>query len=325
VFQGRFTQYAWLVTLYTIGVIMWGAVVRATGSGAGCGNHWPLCNGEVVPLSPSMETIIEFSHRLTSAFLGVLIIILLVWAFRRVASTRFTKQMAIMSFIFVIIEGGLGMALVRLELVADNVSTARAFMIALHLVNTLVLLAFLALTAWSSQPLKRKAYLHMNKTTVMLFVGMIILAFIGASGAVTALGDTLFPPELLREGAFDNVDATSQLLIDLRVIHPIAAVIGSALFFVGGWFIKRQRQDSRVEFFVNALFVIIAFQTFIGIVNIALLAPVIVSLIHLFTADMMWILLVLLAGEVLYPRADQHPVSPETRAPSLQAQPAMGD
>ena len=49
--QRNFTRFAWLTLGFLILVILWGAFVRATGSGAGCGNHWPLCNGVVVPLS----------------------------------------------------------------------------------------------------------------------------------------------------------------------------------------------------------------------------------------------------------------------------------
>lgn len=300
--KDNFPLYAWGVTLYTLIVIMWGAVVRATGSGAGCGDHWPLCNGEVIPRAPEVETLIEFSHRLTSAFLGVLIIIMVVWAFRRARSTRLTKQMSVMSLIFVIIEGLIGMALVRLQLVADNVSTERAIMIALHLVNTLILLGFLTLAAWSSHDVKRTRWWRWDGVTLSLIVGMVILAFIGATGAVTALGDTLFPPEMLLDGAFDNVDATSQLLIDLRVIHPIAAVIGSGLFFIGGFFIKQRRDNPYAERYINALFIIIVVQTFIGIVNIALFAPVVVQMIHLLVADIMWMLLIVLAGELFYPR-----------------------
>ena len=56
-----FTRFAWAVLAANLAVVAWGAFVRATGSGAGCGQHWPPCNGAVVPRSPTAETAIEFS------------------------------------------------------------------------------------------------------------------------------------------------------------------------------------------------------------------------------------------------------------------------
>ena len=80
--RNRFATFAWGVLLYALIVILWGVVVRATGSGAGCGSHWPSCNGEMLPLFEQQETMIEFSHRLTSAFFGIVSIVLVIWAFR---------------------------------------------------------------------------------------------------------------------------------------------------------------------------------------------------------------------------------------------------
>src|SRR5204862_3551323 len=77
-----FVRYAWAVVAYNVAVVLWGAFVRATGSGAGCGNHWPLCNGAIAPQSPTLATIIEFTHRATSGVDLVLVAILAWWAFR---------------------------------------------------------------------------------------------------------------------------------------------------------------------------------------------------------------------------------------------------
>src|SRR5437764_4034200 len=75
-------RYAWVVVAYNILVILWGALVRATGSGAGCGNHWPLCNGQVIPLSPRIDTVIEFTHRMMTGGASFIVLGLLVWTFR---------------------------------------------------------------------------------------------------------------------------------------------------------------------------------------------------------------------------------------------------
>jgi len=55
-----FAKAAWGVLAYSILVILWGAYVRISFSGDGCGDHWPLCHGEVIPTAPSVKTLIEF-------------------------------------------------------------------------------------------------------------------------------------------------------------------------------------------------------------------------------------------------------------------------
>jgi heme A synthase len=284
-------------------VIVWGAVVRATGSGAGCGSHWPTCNGEVLPSIAELETAVEFIHRVTSAFSGVLVIALVVWAFRR-PSVRFTRIMAVLSLVFILIEGGIGAALVRLELVEDNASTLRAVMIALHLVNTLFLMAWLALTAWSGAKTASpgvstwlvRAPLSPRLLTLLgiAVVGTMILS---AAGAVTALGDTLF-----LSGALEQVtdDPRNHFLIQLRVIHPVLAVVVSVyLFLVGGMFIQAAEKDS-VRRLVYLLYAAIVMQTIIGVANITFLAPVVLQMLHLLMADVLWITLVILSAELLF-------------------------
>src|SRR5678815_2400191 len=77
----RFARATWGLVAFLLGVVLWGAFVRATGSGAGCGAHWPVCNGEVLPRAPALETIIEFSHRLSSGLVTLAVLGWAVWAF----------------------------------------------------------------------------------------------------------------------------------------------------------------------------------------------------------------------------------------------------
>jgi len=296
-FASRFTGYAWFVVLYNIGVILWGAVVRATGSGAGCGNHWPTCNGEIIPLNPEIETLIEFSHRITSAFAGILVIILVVWAFRRVGSSRLTKVMAVLSLIFIIIEGALGAGLVVLELVADNDSALRAFMIALHLANTLVLLTWLALTAWASDKPHLTHFSMPTRHKILIGSILFILAITSSMGAVTALGDTLFPAENLIDGMVARYDPTSHFLVQLRLVHPSLAILASLGMIFSAVMLRNRIDTPRMEKRANMLIWLTMLQLIVGGVNVVLLAPVAISLIHLLIADAMWILMVILVAE----------------------------
>jgi heme A synthase len=290
-----FVRYAWFVVAYLIVVILWGAVVRATGSGAGCGNHWPVCNGEIIPRADNIETLIEFSHRLTSGVSGIFIIILLIWAFRLKPVRQFVRRMALMTFVFVIIEGFLGMLLVRLELVEDNASSLRAFVVALHLLNTLVLVGWSALTAWGAsqtQPIKLVA-----STTARWLVGIGLLGFalMSAAGAVTALGDTLIQHGVIGEATSD----IEHFLVSLRVLHPLLAVAVSAYLFVMGYMFLHRYASSRINMQIYSLFMLVSLQVGFGILNIVLKAPVWMQVVHLLVADILWILLVVLSANLL--------------------------
>ncbi|MEO0595873.1 MAG: COX15/CtaA family protein, partial [Chloroflexota bacterium] len=235
--MSRFAKYAWFVTGYTILVILWGAVVRITGSGAGCGNHWPACNGEILHRPEYIETMIELSHRLTSALAGFFVLIMLVWAFRKVFehNQKLIRRMTVMTFIFILIEGALGAALVRFELVADNASTARAVMIALHLVNTLILLGFSTAAAWAASQPNEVRFRGFSTDSTAILTGMLGILLVSAIGAITALGNTLFPSETLIEGIQADFDPNAHFLIQLRIWHPAIALATSGFLFWYGY------------------------------------------------------------------------------------------
>ena len=141
----RFARYAWFVLGYNLLVIVWGAYVRASGSGAGCGNHWPLCKGEVIPRAAALETLVEVTHRLTSGLALIFVIGLVFWAFRRFPRGHHVRRASIVSLIFILTEALIGAGLVLFEYVAANASHARAFWMSGHLINTFLLLGSLAL------------------------------------------------------------------------------------------------------------------------------------------------------------------------------------
>src|SRR3954452_12721405 len=147
-----FARFAWFVLGFNLLVIIWGVFLRASKSGDGCGQHWLTCQGEVVPSAPELKTVIEFSHRITSSLAGILLIVLLAWAYRRWRSEK-TQQSSLVlrtafcSFLFVVIEGLLGAGLVLTGNTAENLSPERPLWMAGHLINTFILLAFLTLTA----------------------------------------------------------------------------------------------------------------------------------------------------------------------------------
>jgi heme A synthase len=302
----RFATYSWFVLAYTLGVILWGAFVRATGSGAGCGSHWPTCNGQVIPRPEEIETIIEFTHRVTSAFLGILIIILVVWAFRLYAPGHVVRKAAVLSLIFVIIEGLIGAGLVIFELVGLNQSAERAIVMALHLVNTLILVGFLTLTAWWASGARTPQWQGQQRINWLLGIGVIGMMVVGASGAVTALGDTLF----VHEGVPIESTATTQFLVQLRIWHPALAVITGLFVVLASTAVYRLRPSNHTLLFSRLVKVTFIIQLFAGVLNVYLMVPVWMQLIHLLLADIIWIAWVLLGAAALAEPAREQKLVP---------------
>ena len=293
----RFARYAWGVLAFNIAVVLWGAFVRATGAGAGCGKHWPLCNGEMLPRSPSLNTIVEFTHRVTSGIDLALVALLVWWAFRAFPRRHAVRLGAALSGVFLMSEALLGAALVLLEHVAKNQSSARAYSLSAHLLNTLTLLACLTLTAWwtagkaPARPGGRAVW------TAAFSLGVVMI--LGISGAIAALGDSLFPSRSLAEGWVRDFDPAANIFVRLRILHPaIAALAGVWLVYYAGATAGR-RPDLRPRAWL--LLAMVAGQITAGVANLLLSAPVWMQLVHLLIADALWISLVLLCAGTLEP------------------------
>jgi heme A synthase len=281
-----FARFAWGVVAYNVAVVLWGAYVRATGSGAGCGNHWPLCNGVVTPISANAHTMIEFTHRAMTGLDTPLVALLVIWAFRVFPRLHPVRLAATLSGVFLITEALLGALLVKLQHVARN---ADAYTLSTHLVNTLTLLACLALTAWwgMGKPAPRLR----GKAAWMAAISLGAVMLLSITGAISALGDTLFPAPSLAAGLAQDFNPTSNILLRLRGLHPLfAAAVGAWLTFYA---VGRLRVAKR-----NALWVVamVWIQLFAGLVNFLLQAPVGMQIVHLLIADLLWISLVLLCA-----------------------------
>jgi heme A synthase len=294
----RLARFSWGVLAYNVAVILWGAYVRASGSGAGCGSHWPLCNGEVLPRSASTSTLIEFSHRLSSGLALMAVVALLVLARRATPAGHPARSGAWASLAFMLTEAAIGAGLVLFRLVADNATMARALFMAAHLVNTFVLVACLTLTAyWLSGGLPIRVR-GTGWRGAGVALGGVALLITGVSGAVAALGDTLFPAGSLTEALWSDLSTTSHLLIRLRVLHPAIAV-GTGLLVIFGASRLLAGDGDPARPLARAAGVIALVQLAAGFINVMLLAPVWMQILHLLLADLLWIACVLLAARVL--------------------------
>ncbi|HOU40391.1 MAG TPA: COX15/CtaA family protein [Promineifilum sp.] len=302
--QRNFTRFAWFTLAFLVLVVLWGAFVRATGSGAGCGSHWPLCNGVIIPRAARVETLIEFAHRISSGLSGLLVLGMWLWAFRLYPRGHVVRKGATLALVFIITESLLGAGLVLFEWVAYNASVARAISMALHLINTYLLLGAVTLTAWwATQTLAgRDTTLRLRgqgKVGWLVGGGLLLLLFLGVSGAVTALGDTLFPAGTLSEGISQDFLPTAHFLVRLRVYHPLVAIVTGIYLALASRAIAAERPGEATRRLARVLLVVVAVQLVAGFVNVRLLVPVWMQIIHLLLADVMWIAALLLSVTVL--------------------------
>ena len=290
---GTFVRFAWFTLGVTLLVIVWGAVVRATGSGAGCGSHWPLCNGVVVPLAPTAGTIIEFVHRITSGGAMLLSLWMLLWARRLFAVGHPARRWAAISFVFMLVEAAIGAGIVLLRLVEDDASALRAAYVGGHLVNTLLLVGAMLTTIWWARPLPSIPRLRgvLVPGIRPLTFSLIAILAVAATGAVVALGDTLFPHTSLAEGFAADFDPASHFLIRLRIWHPVlAAVVATYLLIAASSGRTFAGESQRLARRLVITFVFV--QTSLGIINLWLLAPLVLQMAHLFMSNLLWMAVV---------------------------------
>jgi len=315
----RFAKYAWFVLTFNLGVILWGAYVRATGSGAGCGSHWPLCNGEVIPRAAQIETLVEFAHRATSGMAFLFVAGLLWLARRSYPPGNSIRWMAHLAMLFMVAEALVGAGLVLFEWVADDASLGRAIAIVVHLVNTFMLVASLALTAWWGSKTRFFQLQPRRSALVFIIVGVVAILVLGASGALAALGDTLFPAESLLAGIRQDFSSTAHFLVRLRIYHPtIALIVGVYLLIFANWQALRRSESPQRRVLARWLSFLVAIQIAAGALNVLLLAPVWMQIIHLLLADAVWIVYVLASSEILAPASTEVRISGEQPALSLR-------
>ena len=315
----RFSPFAWGVFGYSLIVILWGYFLRISESGDGCGTDWPLCHGAVVPQAPPFATFVEFSHRVTSGLVLLLVVVLVVWAFRAYPRGSAVRKGAAASLFFTVTESLVGAALVVLGWVATDVSLGRILIRPFHVTNTFLLMAALGLTAWwawrgvTALPRPSRATLRLAGPAV---VGVLALAW---TGSWTGLAATAFPAETLRDGLGQYVDP-QHLLIYLRISHPILALVVIGLVLRMASVVRRQVQEPIIRRLAGGAGLLAGLQLVAGPATIALGNPWALRLGHLFLADLLWIVLVFLVSE-LVTRAGSERSSDSADGPDRNAQP----
>lgn len=221
------------------------------------------------------------------------VIALWLWARAGFAPGSRVRKMALASFVFLITEALLGAGLVLFNYVDKNASVGRAFYLSLHLVNTLLLLAALVLTAWFSRDV---ANVQMRRSSFVM-AALPIAALVCVTGAIAALGDTLFPAASLTQGFHQDFAAAASFLIRLRVLHPAFAVLAGCYFIGASVVVLRSEQPPVAAKLAICVLILALAQLGAGALNLVLLAPIWMQIVHLLLADLVWLSLVLLAVE----------------------------
>lgn len=285
---------AWVFTLiYTWFVVLWGAFVRASGSGDGCGKNWPKCHGQLIPKNATIETLIEYIHRFSSGLYGLLILGLVFWTIQHFRQQKkgLLWLLPLAVLILTVFEALIGAKLVLSGLVGSNESWARALIMVVHLINTFLLMAsligtlyFTMLSATESSPILKRPLetpnfnLNIKLSFALITLGLFLVA---SFGAITALGDTLYPSETLTKGISEDFSMASPWILKLRVFHPLLAVLTCLYLFLTFYDF---RNDKVIKFYlITAIFTLC-----LGVVNLLLLAPIYMQLIHLLTAQILW-------------------------------------
>ncbi|HEX3662957.1 MAG TPA: COX15/CtaA family protein [Acidobacteriaceae bacterium] len=303
-------RFAWFVLAYNVAVIVWGAAVRATSSGGGCGEHWPLCDGTLIVHHPGVATLIELSHRVTSGIDTLCVLGLFFWTFAAAPKRHLARACAVAVLILTFNEALLGALLVELGLVAHNQSPARALYLGLHLTNTLLLLAALTLTAHFLS--RRSGSMRGSvqwRAPGLALTGLIAVLFVGVTGSLAALGDTLYPAHNLLRAITQDFSPGSNWLLRIRWLHPAFSVV-AGVFIV--WIVARGLRRLETRGLGMLVLGLLGLQYLLGVADLALLAPTWLQMAHLLGADLLWISLVLLAARLCWVPA----ATPAEPAPS---------
>ena len=320
-----FVRYAWFLLAYTVAAVVWGVFLRATGSGDGCGAHWPLCDGVLIPSSGSpLKAYIESIHRMTSETLGLLVLAQLVWAYRLVGRKHPLFRANLGVLFFVGTEGWLGAKLVLLRMVAYSQAPERVYWFAGHSVNTFCLIGFIALTAWiaSGNRLRLRAQGPMLGLAIFSLVLMLGLC---VTGSISALGDTLYPPENHLEVMQKALLPTANTVMKARPAHPYTAVVVAMLLCLAAGLFNHLRPSAQTRRYALGVWAMLGAQMMLGLVNVGLLAPIWMQLVHLLAADLLWIALVLLWASALAQDVRQLETEHIPRAVLAGAKPKLGD
>lgn len=274
----------WILALL---IILWGAWVRISGSGDGCGDTWPLCHGEVLPTVVHKKTWVEFFHRATSGLFGILVVGVAGWTYKLFPRKHPTRIAAVLTVLFTVSEALLGAKLVLSGLVAGDQSSSRALTVSLHLLNTLILLStIVALCVFSSKK-EWRFRSYSGKTLLLFFASLAVFLAVTSTGSWAALAGVLFPSKSLFAGLEADLNPMSHFLVRWRVFHPFVAIVAFAILVSFGHRAAELVHPS-LQWLGAAFGRLVTVALVFGGATLFFLSPAWMKLTHLLIADLTW-------------------------------------
>ena len=263
--------------------ILAGAIVRATGSGDGCGASWPTCNGEIIPNFDTSSELIEFSHRFISGFLLIITLIIFIKSFKDKVPNLHKKIIWLLTF-FVLLEALIGAVIVVYEWVGLNSSSPRIIAVPLHLLNTFGLLGTYTLLFHLTKNSKNSLNNFFDKG---FKISLCLFLLSGATGSIAALADVIFPSESFIVGLTEDFDRNSEVLTRLRILHPIVAT-GLSIYLYS----EANRLQEEYKIFTKNIKALILLGVVLGVLNVVSNIILPLSILHLLIADLLWVVYV---------------------------------
>ncbi len=280
----RFRQLCLTTLFFALFIIIWGAWVRFSHSGDGCGDHWPLCNDQFIPKNGEGKTWIEWFHRASSSMFGLVVLALSFYSFQCFPKKHKVRFWGSLSLIFTISEALIGAVLVLKGLTGQNDSLMRILILNLHLINSLFLTGSI-LMCW------RHSFKQVEIPFKKISIFAIMFLFIALTGSVASLSNTLYPSSSLIQGILMDLNKNSPLILQLRILHPLIAIcITSCIlyFFIYKIYSKKIRPIS----YTLIVFLVLGILT--GTITLLSLSPVFMKLLHLLVAHTIWLCILLL-------------------------------
>ena len=276
-----FSWFCFAVLCFCLLIILWGAWVRISHSGDGCGQSWPSCQGKYLMDSGEQEkTWIEWIHRATSGLFGIMVILLVLLSFLKFPPKSLVRKISLFMLFFTISEALIGARLVLAGLTGSNTSLARVLTMNIHLLNSLLLTSSIFIcwrVSLGKQFSLSKAF-EKKKSIPLAFICIFFL--IAFFGSFSSLASSLFPSHSLLEGMFLDFNPQSHWLIRLRLLHPLLALLfgGGFLFYYLLRFVIHPQSKPILN---KGILIFLCITLFSGIMNLLLLSPTFLKLTHL--------------------------------------------
>jgi heme A synthase len=290
----RFAVYTWGVLFYTIGVVLLTAYVQAV-----CHSNGLLCH-LTAPISPVANlSLLEWAYHISAAGALLLTGALLVWSRRVYERGAAVRRVAWLAMGFAILDVLTGARAMQVAQMDTYVSTTHMLWMLLDLSTTLLLVANLALCAWWAAGNAIMQTRPDGLISIAMGSVFVLLLLVSASGSIATPDSARFATVTVAASLQADVHTMFQVLNRMGDLHPVLAMLMSIYVAGVAWLMYHHTQTSTTRRLAVLVTVFIILEIVVGVLNLTLLTPIALQLLHLLLHTLLWITLTLLASEAL--------------------------